>query len=415
MERQGTVSIAGIVKMRNKVAPEPPDVTEGPVTVDWLRKFGVDDCVFENKTYSDAEQDELRAEANKLAKKLHEKLRDNGVFYVHQLESLSMHGQLNDVLACAGVTHAIAEAFDRKAAKERTKKPLKNFIRSLAGNLAAMESMCVNYGLSAALVLTMTFANFGSVTTDDWLAYLGRIELTNPRCQALALRECEADPLISLESMLTKNTLAFWQPLYCQTALHDLIEDHAIDLTEPTTEYPHGRGCCIGAVKCAINASWNVELAFTLGCGGGTALLLLVVMYTSWLYITLNATKANRSRWSEARLLTKRLSNHFIALQVLFIVGILLAYLGVYAVVSMKTTTYNLSMTCSVIIFGSGIFMTAIACKILRDIYLINARIDLDRKSRYSSWSEKAVQSVRPRSPDKYLSDVTPMTPMTPA
>jgi len=391
-------SLATVVRMRTlaKIAPEPPEVTEGPVTEAWLRKFGIDSCIFDAKHsgVTETEVVKLHDEANKLAKQLYARLQDNGVFYVHQLESLSMHGQVNDVLQCVGVANTITESFDRKAAQDRKKKPIRNFIRSLAGNLAAMESMCVNYGLSAALVLTMTFANFGSVTNDDWRAYLARIELTNPRCQALAENACRADPMISLQSMRTENALAYWNPLYCQKALLDLVEDPSLNLSAPTGKFPGGRGCCVEALKCAVDASWNMELGFVIGCGGGTAVLLLVVMYTSWLYITLNATKVNRARWSEAKLLTKRLSNHFVVLQLLFVLGIILAYWGVYIVVGVKTTTYNLSTICVGIIALSAIIAAVIAAKILRDIHLINKKVDEDRRGNYS-WSERAIEALR--------------------
>ena len=388
-------SIWSVARTR-KLFPEPPAITEGIVTPAWLRKFGVDPCIFDDEpaATSEVERARLNNDAEDLAKELLKKLRENGVYYVHQVESISMHQQLNDVLGCVGVSHALTEAFDRKAAHMRRKKPVWNFLRSLAGNLAAMESMCVNYGLSAALVLTMTFANYGSVTNDDWRAYLTRIELTNPRCQRLAESMCSAEPPAVFEKLRSENTLAYWYPVYCQKPLLDLVANPALNISAPTPEFPTGQGCCLNAIKCAIDSSWNMELAFTLGCGGGTSMLLLVVMYSSWLYITLNATKVNKGRWSEAKLLTKRLSGHFVILQAFFVVGIFLAYLGVFSVVGMKSTTFNLSYVCVLLILASGIIAALLAAKILRDIYLINASIDQDRKSSHA-WHEKTINAER--------------------
>jgi hypothetical protein len=388
-------SLVAAMRMR-KILPEPPEVTEGVVTITWLRKFGVDPCIFDAELAGTSEDEtkKLHTTAEELAKELLKKLRDNGVYYVHQVESLSMHQQLNDVLGCVGVCHTLTEAFDRKAAQLRRKKPIRNFLRSLAGNLSAMESMCVNYGLSAALVLTMTFANYGSVTNDDWRAYLTRIELTNPRCQALAESMCSAAPPGVLESVSSENTLAYWYPIYCQKAVLDLVDNPALNISAPSIEFPIGRGCCLNAIKCAIDASWNMELAFTLGCGGGTAMLLLVVLYTSWLYITINATKVNKGRWSEAKLLTKGLSGHFLVLQIFFIAGIFLAYVGVFSVVGMKSTTFGLSYVCVLVVAASGITATLLAFKILRDVYTMNACIDEARKSN-RAWYEKTITAKR--------------------
>ena len=71
-------------------------------------------------------------------------------------------------------------------------------------------------------------------------------------------------------------------------------------------------------------------------------MLLLVVLYTSWLYISINATKVNKARWSEAKLLTKSLSGHFVVLQIFFIGGIFLAYLG--CVLRRRHEVYDLQL-----------------------------------------------------------------------
>ena len=60
---------------------------------------------------------ELEAKANDLAKVLLEQLHGHGIYYLAQLQALSMHGQLADVLDCVGVSMQITETFDRLAAR----------------------------------------------------------------------------------------------------------------------------------------------------------------------------------------------------------------------------------------------------------------------------------------------------------
>lgn len=52
-----------------------------------------------------------------------------------------------------------------KELSKRAKK-VSASVMDLAGNLQAMKSVCVNYGLAAALILTMTFANYAAIGSD---------------------------------------------------------------------------------------------------------------------------------------------------------------------------------------------------------------------------------------------------------
>ena len=61
------------------------------------------------------------------------------------------------------------------------------------------------------------------------------------------------------------------------------------------------------------------------GCAPPRPPLASQVLFSSWLYIAIYATKVNRNRWSEVRKLTKRLSGEFLLLQVTFLLGIIFA------------------------------------------------------------------------------------------
>ena len=86
------------------------------------------------------------------------------------------------MLQSIGVAQAIEEYFDKDVAEERRKKKFASFWLSLSGNIPAMESTCVNYGLVSALILTMTFANFSSITAEDWQEYF-LVCISETRCQ----------------------------------------------------------------------------------------------------------------------------------------------------------------------------------------------------------------------------------------
>ena len=309
---------------------------------------------------------ELVEQANKLTDALMEKLHSNGIFYLHQLEALSMHGQLNDVLDCLGVSNKITETFEKLVAMERREHAFMSFMMSLSGSLASMESMCVNYGLAAALVLTMTFANFGALTSDDWKEFLKRVTIHTMRCQEQARTDCEPTGMEP-----TPNTLLdYTRPVLCLDALNELAEDYALDLNGTRLE------CCLETIKCVTDASYRWELAFTWGNGGSTALLLLVVLFTSWLYITLNATKANTSRWAEAKLLSDRLRQEFLILHALFAFGMVLAFIGMGSVMIVKVTTYGMSWVVNCIIVVASIITTAFAIKCLWEINQVNKAVD---------------------------------------
>ena len=360
------------------------------VDAEWLQEIGVDPSLFGNtdteersKLKNKLTPEALAAmekDAGRLSKNLLEKLHENGIYRKSQVESLAKLGKLNEVLESLGVTDAIVEWFDVSEYRTRLSQHrhelsgwLASFLMALAGDLQSMEAMCANYGLAAALVLTMTFANFGSITTEDWNNFLARIVL--PQCQKHAKKACEGEP--SPNYLYDHN-----QPLYCITALQDLVEDPNLDLA--ASEH----ACCVDTIKCIMDKAWPVELAFAVGNGGGTAILLLVVLFTSWLYISLNATRANKDRWPEAKVLTERLSQEFLFLNIMFVVGISLAYYGMYAVLCAKVTKVNLSWGVSWVFWISFMLAGVLFVKVIVEIYMINQRVDDIRGKKQPGWRE---------------------------
>ena len=346
----------------------------GPIKGEWIKTYGVNDCLLKYPVFNKAGEveivhatsPELIEKASKLTHELMEKLHSNGIFYLHQLEALSMHGQLNDVLDCIGVSNKITETFEKLVAMERREHAFMSFMMSLSGTLASMEAMCVNYGLAAALVLTMTFANFGSVTSEDWIEHLKRIEIHTMSCQKQARTDCEPTGM-----ELSPNTLLdYTRPVYCMDALNEFSEDYATNLNGTDLE------CCTKTIRCIVDSSFNTEMAFTFGNGGSTAVLLLVVLFTSWLYITLNATKANTSRYAEARLLSERLRQEFLILHILFAVGIVLAFIGMGAVMTVKVTTLGMSWVVRAGGTVAFIVTTGFAIKCLWEISQVNKSVD---------------------------------------
>lgn len=389
-----------------KMQVDSGELTQGRVTAQWIEKFGVHPCLFASQHRhgeigGESDAEELDKESHALAEKLLGKLKDHGVYYKHQVQALAMMPDeaLNAVLECTAVTHKITEAFDRLSAMERRKNKVRSFFLSLSGSLKSMESMCANYGLAAALVLTMTFANFGAVQEDDWNAYDKQI----------AIHECQ--PLID-ETCLASTTqranthLDYSRPVYCLDALTELHEDPAMNLNGTEME------CCIPVIHCVRDATFRVMVAFNIGNGGATAVLLLVVLFTAWLYISLNATKANTDRWSEAKKLSDRLCQEFLFLQIFFIVGMFLAYLGIGATMVLKVSTMGQSWTITLIITFSCLAAPGFAAKCLWEIHQTNTEID-QLRSDGSCQLEEVAHRLAVSKPEKLGETTTAETPMS--
>ena len=301
---------------------------------------------------------------HKLVKSLATKCEEHAVCFEDQLKGLAHLGQLSDALECVVVANLITEYFDGMVSKERLKKPVRSFFFALSGSLHAMEAMCVNYGVCSALVLTMTFANFGLLRKDDWAEFMINVMMETRDCWSLST--CPGG----------SNT--------CLRAAHLVVDEPWTNLS---TEVPP-LDCCTAVVQCGKDSLYEYDLAFTLGNGAGSACLLLVVLFSSWLYIAIYATKVNRNRWVEVRKLTKRLSGEFFLLQVTFLVGIIFAGVGIGAVMTIKVTTESMSWVTYILSYTMIIFLAYMLVKILWQIVMINRYVDKTRKKRLSPKGE---------------------------
>lgn len=414
--KKAVVGKARIAMVRHKVPSERTtamgagstvsvELSDGLVTEEWLIKYAIHACIMEacEATDSPNELAQLQQEAHSLARKLLDRLRSNGIYSVRQLESLS-RSHLNEVLNCMNVEQKLQESFDRKAANHKERSRCSGVILALSGTLESMEANCVNYGLTAALVLTMTFNNFSSITKDDWDAYKLQVELNRKSCQAFAVAQCS-------DAMKTSSPLAYGESPYCYDALARVIANPFHNLTA------FGQECCIDTIKCVAEESWVVETSFAIGNGGGTALLLLVVLYTSWLYIAIYGSSANRSRWTEQRLLVNELAGEMFILQILFFFSMMFSYIGIYSVISMKVTTQRLSSVSAGIVSTSGIMACFFLTHILRVVRMIDWKVDRMR-SKDLQWSKESLQQTMDKNQqESSLAETTPsrVEQMTPS
>jgi hypothetical protein len=215
-------------------------------------------------------------------------------------------------------------------------------------------------------------SNFTSITKDDWFAYLP-LALVEKGCQAKAKALC-GDEARSPDQL-------GWEPLYCQEAVVLLIETPTMDLTNASTYPDHpDLSCCMGALECAKNSKWNLELAYTVGCGGASAAMLLVVLFSAWIYISLHASSANRGRSEEANLLRDQFKDEFVIVHVLFFFGVIFGFVGIIAVISLKVGTLALSWTAWGITFVAAILAIILFVKCPLEVYWLNQTIDKQRE-----------------------------------
>ena len=304
---------------------------------------------------------------------LHERLSDHAIYSHKQLEDVAMQAGgvalLYEILVCKGAAEAISKYFDNhKALKESLASKWTSISLALSGELEKMDAFLMNYGLAAALITGASMANFASITKQDWLAFLP-LALRAENCQA------KAKALCGLEA-LSPDHLG-WEPLYCQAAIDKLIETPHMKLMNTTDP---DLSCCIEALECAKYSKWNLELGYTVGCGGASAAMLLVVLFSAWLYISLHASSANRERFEEAKLLRERFKEEFVMLHVLFFIGVIFGFVGIIAVLSLKVATLALSWTAWGITFFAGILAIFLFFKCPWEVYWLNQTIDKQRE-----------------------------------
>jgi len=323
----------------------------------------------DSRAGANAAQARLQTPAQALLQKLHE----HGLYTMGQLEACALHGKLAKDLGSVGYSESIAEFFDmarveRRESETRSwRKQVESFFLSLAGNLSAMEKVCMNYAVAAALVLTMTFGNYSSVDNDAWVDFR-RVMLTSGRCQAIAHASCNN------VTLKVKNDLD-WYEFYCIDPYRQLVEGKINSVKGSSQE------CCLEAFECAKFDSWLFELSFVVGNGAGSMFLMLTVLYTSFLYIVLHGTKSSHDRYDELQILVNSLRQEFMQLHTLFMLGIGFSIFGITAVISIRITTDALAKGGQVIGTLGGVCSVAILIHALREVIHINHAIDEYRKS----------------------------------
>ena len=104
------------------------------------------------------------------------------------------------------------------------------------------------------------------------------------------------------------------------------------------------------------------------------------MLATAWLYIALHASKTNKSRYEEAKILQVRLREEFLLLHFLFLVGIITACTGLSTVMTMKVEDVTLSYVVWFIgLIGSTLAGLALVW-ILWEIFFVNKAIDILRE-----------------------------------
>ena len=348
---------------------------ERQITALWIEKTFLSPRLALGRKLSKQTKQQSEEQTKKLSVELHERLTDHAIYTHKQLEDVAMQAGgvalLYDILKCKGAAEAISKYYDNHNALKESLEPFKAFYMRLAGELEKMDAFLMNYGIAAALITSASMANFSSITNDDWLAYLP-LALRERACQEEAKKRC------GLEAWSPDHL--GWEPLYCQEAVDLLIEHPHTDLRNTSTYPDHpDLSCCIEALQCAKKTKFNLELAYTLGCGGASAAMLLVVLFSAWLYMALHASSANRERFEEAELLRERFKDEFVILHILFFLGVLFGFVGVIAVISLKVGTLALSWTAWGITLFAGILALCLFIKCPLEVYWLNQAIDEKR------------------------------------
>ena len=275
---------------------------------------------------------------------------------------------LHEILYCKGAAEAISNYYDNlQALKESLAPKLESgdMLFSWAFTGEHMDAILTNFSVAAALIAGASMANFGSITKEDWLAYL-TLALREEGCQAKAKELC------GLEA-LSPDHLG-WEPLYCQKAVDLLIETPTMNLTS-NPDF----SCCFEALECAKSLKWNLEFAYTVGCGGASAAMLLVIVVSAWIFIALNLSSANRERIREAKLHNERFRGEFFVVFLLFHIGVIFGFYGMSTVISLKVGTRGIEWTA----LGINLYAAIIAFMIIISIPLkvswLNQAIDEER------------------------------------
>ena len=244
-----------------------------------------------------------------------------------------------------------------KRAKDGARK-VSDSVMDLAGNLQAMKSVCVNYGLAAALILTMTFANYAAIGSDAWINYVG-VWMTSDECQELARASCNSTIQVTSQTKLggvglSKQSWTQGAEFYCTDVFLEWTKEggNPFMVIKGTD-----KECCAATIKCAMVSSWNLEASFIAGNGAGSMLLLMTVLYATLLHIVVQGTIADPKKEAQLKIVQSNLQVPFLFLHVLFFAGLGFAFFGIIAVMSIRISTPFFSAAS----YGIGLAAAALA------------------------------------------------------
>ena len=274
-----------------------------------------------------------------------------------------------------------------------TKKTLDDVTKSvlhLAGNYEAMKSLCQNYGLAAALILTMAFANYSSLDANAWMHYQ-QVWITSDECQELARKSCNSTIKVTNQMRLGGDGLrsSAWtqgSEFYCTDVFHEWTKDGG----NPFLSYKGtDKECCSETIRCAMISSWNLEASFIAGNGAGSMLLLMTVLYATLLHIVVQGTSAELNDPGHVETVQKNLEVPFLFLHLLFFVGLGLAFFGIISVMSIRISTPNFSETSYGIGVTAGVLAVILTFVSFFHVLKVNRKINVLKKDKKSPSASK--------------------------
>ena len=276
---------------------------------------------------------------------------------------------------------------------ETTKKTLDDVTKSvlhLAGNYEAMKSLCQNYGLAAALILTMAFANYSSLDSKAWTDYKG-VWMTSKSCQDFAIKSCNSSIKVTSQMRLggVGVNRADWTQgaeFYCTDVFLEWTKEggNPFMVIKGTD-----KECCSETIRCAMLSGWTLELGFIIGNGAGSMLLLMTVLYATLLHIVVQGTSAELNDPGHVETVQKNLEVPFLFLHLLFFVGLGLAFFGIISVMSIRISTPNFSETSYGIGVTAGVLAVILTFVSFFHVLKVNRKINVLKKDKKSPSASK--------------------------
>jgi hypothetical protein len=262
-----------------------------------------------------------------------------------------------------------------------------------------MKNLCANYGLAAALILTMAFANYSSLDADAWMHYQ-RVWMTSEECQVLARQSCNSTIKVTDQTRLggTGVDRTAWtqgKEFYCADVLHELTMK---DGGNPFLSFKGtDKECCAASIKCAMVIAWNLEASFIAGNGAGSMLLLMTVLYATLLHIVVQGTRADLTNPVQVTTVQENLEVPFLLVHLLFFTGLGLAFFGIISVMSIRISTPNFSETSYGIGVTAGVLAVILTAVSFFHVLKVNKKITVITRSEGTKGGETKAQEKKPK------------------